>query len=279
MAIYHGELHAYWEQGWEGRIEYALAIEGEPHPFFLATGQHLTIYAEDGGVLWQGVLRFVSRGREQHHLPTGIWAFEKQRNVPYGQWLGWFLHHPPLRAMVTDEPPATAAAPPRAPALLGRGVLWGAAAGAALASFYTVFGVLLIGLALLLSNVEAGNVGEALLGLAAFGVCAGPFALFVGILPATLIGALLGLLTGLLCLLLRHRLTGARGALIGLAVAAVAAVIANLLLVPELLRAEEGTFGPVFIYLFWLGAPSLLALGGGAWTGWMLAREAQRPSQ
>lgn len=277
MTVYDGELHAYWEQGWEGRIEYALAIEGQPHPFFLAKGQHLTIYAEDGSVLWQGVLRFVSRGREQHHLPTGIWTFEKQRGVPYGQWLGWFLHDPPLRATVTDEPPAVAAAAPlRAPAFLGRGVLWGAAAGAALASLYTVFGVLLLGLVLLLSNVEAGNLGEALLGLAAFGVCAGPFALFVGILPATLIGALLGLLIGLLCLLLRGRLTGARGALIGLAVAAFAALIANLLLAPDLLRAEEGTFGPVFIHLFWLGAPSLLALGGGAWVGWMLARSAQK---
>lgn len=284
MAIHHGALEAYWEQGWEGRIEYALAIEGQSHPFFLTTGQHLTIYGEDGDVLWQGLLRFVSRGREQHHLPTGIWAFEKQRGVPFDQWLGWFLHDPPLRATVVAEPELSAmignatptAAALRPLTLLGRGALLGAIAGAALASLYTVFGGFLTGLALLLSSAEASQLGEALLGLAAFGIGAGLFAVFVGILPATLIGALLGLLIGLVCLPVRGRLTGARGALIGLAVAAGAAVIANLLLAPDLLRAEEGTFGPVFIYLFWLGAPSLLALGGGAAVGWVLARQASR---
>lgn len=287
MATYDGELCAYWEQGWEGRIEYALAIEGQPHPLFLTTGQRLTIYGTDGGVLWQGRLRFVSRGREQHSLPYGIWSDLKQQGVPYGQWIAWFVHQPSLRATVVDQPtgseamieapPAATTAGPRSPlAVIGRGALLGAMAGAALASVYTVLGILLIGLALLLSNADVGKVGDALLGFGAFSICAGPFALFIGILPATLIGALLGLLIGLLCLPFRDRLTGGCGALIGLAVAATAAVIANWRIGPDLLRAGEGTFGPVFIYLFWLGAPSVLALGGGVWVGRRLARYTQK---
>lgn len=101
MPSYQGYLEAYWEQGWEGRIDYALAVDGWSTPFILADGQHLTIYAPDGAVLWQGRLRFVSRGREQHNLSTGIWAYEKQQGVSYGQWMAWFLHQPPLRAAVT----------------------------------------------------------------------------------------------------------------------------------------------------------------------------------
>lgn len=145
MTTYHGYLEAYWEQGWEGRIEYALAIEGESHPFFLTTGQHLTIYAADGGVLWQGRLRFVGRGREQHDLRSGIWADVKQEGVPYGQWIAWFVHQPPLRATLETEPPEELAtnspllpratkAPATCLGLIGRGALLGALAGAGLAS-------------------------------------------------------------------------------------------------------------------------------------------------
>lgn len=104
---YAGVLEAYWEQGWEGRVEYALFVEGLGAPFFLATGQRLTIYTEDGGVLWAGVVRLVRRKwREQHNLSFGIWSYEKQAGLSYAQWMAWFVHDPPLRATVEvdDEP-------------------------------------------------------------------------------------------------------------------------------------------------------------------------------
>ncbi|MDQ1300540.1 MAG: hypothetical protein QG637_458 [Chloroflexota bacterium] len=105
MLIYNGHLEAYWEQGWEGRIEYALAVAGRPSPFFLSPGQHLTIFAPDDRILWQGRLRFVGRGREQHNLPIGIWADSKQAGVPYGRWIAWFIQRPPLRATVVEDEP------------------------------------------------------------------------------------------------------------------------------------------------------------------------------
>lgn len=101
---YDGLLEAYWEQGWEGRIEYALFIEGQSAPLFLVNGQRLTIHAEDGSVLWSGVVRLVRRKwREQHNLPSGIWSYEKQAGVSYALWIAWFVHIPPLRATVEED--------------------------------------------------------------------------------------------------------------------------------------------------------------------------------
>ncbi len=108
LRRYAGELEAYWEQGWEGRVEYALFIEGLGAPFVLANGQRLTIYAEDGSVLWSGAVCLVRRKwREQHHLASGIWAYEKQAGLSYAQWLAWFVHDPPLRATVEVDEEAT----------------------------------------------------------------------------------------------------------------------------------------------------------------------------
>jgi hypothetical protein len=102
---YTGILEAYWEQGWEGRVAYALSGEGFDRPLFLANGQRLTIYAEDGSVLWWGVVCLTPRKRwEDHALPYGFWSDVKQKGVPYAQWMAWFVHAPPLRAMVeVDE--------------------------------------------------------------------------------------------------------------------------------------------------------------------------------
>lgn len=99
MEKYEGHLEGYWEQGWEGRIEYSLFIEGIGHPFFLQSGDRLTIFNEDGSVLWSDVLHFVARGaRDSHNMPNGIWADTKQANVPYAQWIEWFWRKPPLKA-------------------------------------------------------------------------------------------------------------------------------------------------------------------------------------
>lgn len=66
------------------------------------------------------------------------------------------------------------------------------------------------------------------------------------------------------------------GAAIGLGVALLLVVAANLLIGPGLLSLDRGTFGPAFLYLFWLAAPSLLALAAGPLVGWRLARFARR---
>jgi len=70
MAELHGELEAYWEQGWEGRIEWAFQFEGNWKPFFPKDGQHLTIYDESNNVLWAGRIKFVKRNNwfDNHKL-------------------------------------------------------------------------------------------------------------------------------------------------------------------------------------------------------------------
>lgn len=104
MEKHEGCLEAYFETGWDGQVAYALSIEGLDHPFLLENGQRLTIYAEDGSILWSGTLRFVTRRwRDKHNLPYGIWSNVKQAGVSYAQWMEWFLHKPPLKATVEVE--------------------------------------------------------------------------------------------------------------------------------------------------------------------------------
>lgn len=101
-----GTLEAYWEQGWEGRIEYAFAPDVRlPHPLFLAQGDHLTIWSAQGAVLWQGDIDFVSVRWWDRRPPDPIqvWAYTKQRGVRYADWLLWFWQRPPLRAMLTSK--------------------------------------------------------------------------------------------------------------------------------------------------------------------------------
>ena len=96
-----GHLEAWWEQGMEGRIEYALAVKDINHPIFLENGQRLIIFAPDGRELWSGRLHFVARKhREKHNLDSGIYAYTKQYGVSYAQWMDWFNHKPPLEAQV-----------------------------------------------------------------------------------------------------------------------------------------------------------------------------------
>ena len=105
MTELHGELEAYWEQGWEGRIEYALHVEDAKGPFFLANGQHLTIYGDDNDVLWSGKIKFVKRNNwfDKHKLDAGIWSWVKQKGVSYADWMDWFWRKPPLKAKLIVE--------------------------------------------------------------------------------------------------------------------------------------------------------------------------------
>lgn len=77
--IYHGELEAYWEQGWEGAIMFSFMPEGGNglHDLIaLQNGQRLTIFDADGSELWSGTIDFVRRNerRDQHKLEAGIWS-------------------------------------------------------------------------------------------------------------------------------------------------------------------------------------------------------------
>lgn len=59
-------------------------------PFFLVNDQRLIIDAEDGSVLWSGVVCLVRRKwREQHNLSSGIWAYEKQAGLSYARRWKW----------------------------------------------------------------------------------------------------------------------------------------------------------------------------------------------
>jgi hypothetical protein len=94
-----GELEAYWEQGMEGRIEFAFQFEGNQHPFFLEDGQHLTIYGASNEILWSGKIRLVKRGFfDRHKLKADIWSYTKQKGVSYADWMDWFWRKPPLKA-------------------------------------------------------------------------------------------------------------------------------------------------------------------------------------
>lgn len=107
MTELHGVLEAYWEQGWEGRVEYALHVEGMTGPFLLASGQHLTIYNDSNDVLWSGRVNLVRRNNwfDRHNLDAGIWSWGKQKGVAYADWIGWFWNKPPLKAtlLIDDE--------------------------------------------------------------------------------------------------------------------------------------------------------------------------------
>ncbi len=96
-----GTLEAYWEQGWEGRIEYAFAPDsGSPQPVFLQPGDLLTIFAPDGAVLWEGAIDLVAVRWWDRRPPDPIqvWSYQKQRGVAYADWVRWFWQRPPLRA-------------------------------------------------------------------------------------------------------------------------------------------------------------------------------------
>ncbi len=98
---YDGHLLAYWETGWEGRVVFTVSVPGLGRPLPLENGQRLTIYAEDGSVLWSGILCFVKvRWWDHWKYPHKIWSFEKQAGVSYTQWIAWFMRQPPLKATV-----------------------------------------------------------------------------------------------------------------------------------------------------------------------------------
>ena len=105
MKILTGELEAYWEQGWEGRIDFAFQFSGNQEPFILQNGQQLTIYDTNEKVLWSGKIQLVKRNMwwDNHKLDAEIWSWVKQKGVSYADWMDWFWRKPPLKAKLEME--------------------------------------------------------------------------------------------------------------------------------------------------------------------------------
>ena len=162
---------------------------------------------------------------------------------------------------------------PKPPAIVLRGALLGAFAGAVLAGAYAAVAPLITGALLAFTSGATGGPLDPLIGAAVFAMCSGPFGFLLGILPGTLLGALAGLVIGSLLALLRDRVSPAGAAWIGLLVAGVIVVAANLGLGPDMIEPQRPGFGRYLPYLFWIVGPSLLVLGGLPWVGWALRTE------
>ncbi len=108
MQTFFGVLEAYYEQGYEGRIEYALWPDNHVElksnfPLLLDSGDDLKIFDVNNNLLWQGTLNFVPR-RYWLDCPKKnilIYAETKQNGVNYADWLSWFYYSPPLKAELT----------------------------------------------------------------------------------------------------------------------------------------------------------------------------------
>lgn len=76
-----------------------------------------------------------------------------------------------------------------------------------LAGFYALHASGLVGASLAFTDSANGKLFEAMIGVGVFTLCAGPFALMLGILPGTILGALGGLIIALLVAPFRRHLS------------------------------------------------------------------------
>ena len=108
--IITGTITGYWEQGWEGRIDYVFEPDDPQYrpegtwPIMIQNGQELHIFDERGETLWHGRVQLVrKRWYERTDPAIKVWHTEKQKGISYRQWLNWFWHKPPLRAELTRQ--------------------------------------------------------------------------------------------------------------------------------------------------------------------------------
>ncbi len=156
--------------------------------------------------------------------------------------------------------------------LVKRGALLGALAGAVLASVYAMLAVPAVALGLVLTNGQGNLLLESLAGAAILGLCAGPFAFVLGILPATFIGLLGGMLLGAFFIPLNDHLTGLGRAAIGASLGLVLAVIAQQTLSEGLVDPTQPGLAAYALLIFWIIGPGLLLIAGFAWVGWRLGK-------
>ncbi len=94
-----GYIFAYFEQGWEGRIDFAFHSEEQQTFIILETGDKLTLFNKDNAIVFQDELKFVKRRCwDKHNLNADIWSFVKQSGIPYAKWMQWFWQKPNLSA-------------------------------------------------------------------------------------------------------------------------------------------------------------------------------------
>ena len=105
--VIRGHIEGYWEQGWEGRIEYVFVPEEgsnvrEPM-IFLTKGQRLTIYDKEGKILWRGEIELVGKSWWESFKDSklSVWSESKQKGVSYEEWIDWFWQKAPLKAELT----------------------------------------------------------------------------------------------------------------------------------------------------------------------------------
>ena len=155
--------------------------------------------------------------------------------------------------------------------VLRRGVFLGARAGAALSIAYTATAIPMLGILLVVTNIPSGKVFDALIGAWMLPICAWPFAVLMGILPGSVLGAIGGLLIGLIVLPIRTRVTQGGAAIIGLIVAIGMVGSVHALMYPGIIGGipSKGVF-KYLPYLFWVAFPSVLVLTGLTWVGWKL---------
>ncbi len=102
-----GHLHAFTQQGDEGRIEFSFEPEDGrgKFPIWLKNGDVLTILGEGETILWKGAINFVPARRRfwlfRKPHKTKQYASQMQAKVDYDVWMDWFVEYPPLRARLT----------------------------------------------------------------------------------------------------------------------------------------------------------------------------------
>jgi hypothetical protein len=112
-----GVLFAYWETGTEGVFWAVLGDEPVPasreNLHILTDGDELTVFDEDGSVLWRGVihLEYESNWIEYPGHPgagwgqqavSGYWVHGVQRGVPPETWGDWYWGHEMADPAVRD---------------------------------------------------------------------------------------------------------------------------------------------------------------------------------
>jgi hypothetical protein len=126
--------------------------------------------------------------------------------------------------------------------------------------------VALVALGILGENFGTDRFGESLIGVGVLAICAGPFALVLGILPFVVTCALAGVVLGGLLTALQRWRSVWLGLFLGTLIGGVLAVVANLTLASSFPTTPNNSTP----YLLWLLAPSILVVvvlaGAGAWS-------------
>ena len=166
-----------------------------------------------------------------------------------------------------DQPSGDA---PRRRSLVARGPVVGAIVGLSLSALYAILALMVWTIYLLTTNLEGARLGAAVIGAGILFVCGWVLAFGAGVIPGTLIGALVGLGTGLV-LVARQRTSPGAGALVGLIVGSVAVATIN----GNLARSMLADTRAAVLYWLWIGFPSIVTLAGSALIGWRLASSTQ----